>query len=234
MFHAFRSRRFFNSQLKKYPLELQQFNYNKANNLYLNNVDDAFLNGKRCAVIGNSGHLLDQNLADEIDQHDVVFRFSLAPVKGFENKVGQKTTLRIINNKVFSGIKDPMAPEERDDQLLDFINDRILVVSWDNHLFQQSIFKFMHAKQLLFLNPSFKNEICNRYFYRSATTGFIGIILALHYFEKVSLFGFNFYEGDWKKRHYFESCKKYVSEHSHNEEKYIVHTLADQGHITIH
>ena len=93
--------------------------------------------------------------------------------------------------------------------------------------------KYLNKSINSVLNQTFKKEIGDRYFYRSATTGFIGIIFALNYFEKISLYGFNFYEGDWKQRHYYESCTKYTSEHSHHEENYVVHTLADQGYITI-
>lgn len=234
MFHKLRSKRYFLSQLKKYPITKESFLYSKSPLILNSSFDESILNGKRCALIGNSGHLLDQNYASLIDSHDVVIRFSLAPVKGFENKVGTKTSLRIINNKTFSGIKDPMAEEEKDDHLLDFIDDNILVALWEDRHFQTSIFKFSHARQLLFLNQDFRHSICNRYFYRSATTGYIGILLALNLFENISLFGFSFYQGDWKQRHYFEDCKPYISEHSHDQEKYVIESLANQDCLTIY
>ena len=37
-----------------------------------------------------------------IDDYNEVIRFNSAPTKGFESYVGSKTTLRIINNVVFS------------------------------------------------------------------------------------------------------------------------------------
>ena len=234
MFHKFRSKRYFLKQLEKYPLEIENFKFPIESLILNSEFDRSILSGSSCALVGNSGHLLEQDYAQLIDSYDVVMRFNLAPVKGFENKVGTKTTLRVINNKTFSGIKDPMINSNRDNQLLDFIDDNILVAVWEDHHFQSSIFKFSHAKKLLFLNQEFQNNICNRYFYRSATTGFIGAIIALNLFKDISLFGFSFYQGDWNQRHYFESCKKFVSEHSHDQEKFILESFANKKYLTIY
>lgn len=34
-----------------------------------------------------------------IDRHGIVVRMNVAPTKGFEDKVGSKTTFRLLNNK---------------------------------------------------------------------------------------------------------------------------------------
>jgi len=54
---------------------------------------------KSCAVVGSSGLLQRQRVAAEIDGHDMVMRFNMAPVDGYEHIVGGRTTLRMLNSE---------------------------------------------------------------------------------------------------------------------------------------
>ena len=54
-----------------------------------------------CALVGNSGSLMKHNYGDEIDEHNVVMRFNLAPTVGYEKHVGTKTTLRVSEMEYF-------------------------------------------------------------------------------------------------------------------------------------
>lgn len=56
---------------------------------------------RNVAVIGSSGALLGSGLGKTIDTFKEVVRFNRAPTNGFENDVGSKTTLRVVNNHVF-------------------------------------------------------------------------------------------------------------------------------------
>ena len=53
---------------------------------------------KTCALVGNSAILSSGPPAGKfIDAHDVVFRLNQAPTKKYEDRVGKKTTVRILN-----------------------------------------------------------------------------------------------------------------------------------------
>eukprot|EP00250_Pteridium_aquilinum_P003855 c14129_g1_i2 orf=193-1713(+) len=55
---------------------------------------------KTCAVVGNSGILLNQSHASFIDSHDMVMRLNNARIGGFEQHVGSKTTLSFVNSNI--------------------------------------------------------------------------------------------------------------------------------------
>ncbi|XP_061345394.1 beta-1,6-galactosyltransferase GALT29A-like [Gastrolobium bilobum] len=53
-----------------------------------------------CAVVGNSGILLNKDYGKMIDSHEVVIRLNNARVEGFENKVGSKTNISFVNSNI--------------------------------------------------------------------------------------------------------------------------------------
>lgn len=55
---------------------------------------------KTCAVVGNSGILLNQSHASFIDSHEMVMRLNNARITGFEQYVGSKTTLSFVNSNI--------------------------------------------------------------------------------------------------------------------------------------
>lgn len=64
------------------------------------NVEELIKPYKTCAVVGNSGILLNQSYASIIDSHEMVMRLNNARIVGFERHVGFKTTLSFINSNV--------------------------------------------------------------------------------------------------------------------------------------
>ncbi|EFJ10975.1 glycosyltransferase, CAZy family GT29 [Selaginella moellendorffii] len=57
---------------------------------------------RQCAVVGNSGILLNTRYGSFIDSHEAVLRLNNARVTGFEQHVGSKTTLSFINSNVLA------------------------------------------------------------------------------------------------------------------------------------
>lgn len=55
---------------------------------------------KTCAVVGNSGVLLQRNYSKLIDDHDMVMRINNARTSGFEKFVGRKTTISFMNSHI--------------------------------------------------------------------------------------------------------------------------------------
>ncbi|XP_020597374.1 sialyltransferase-like protein 1 [Phalaenopsis equestris] len=53
-----------------------------------------------CAVVGNSGILLNSNHGDLIDGHDLVIRLNNARIHGFHRNVGSKTNLSFVNSNI--------------------------------------------------------------------------------------------------------------------------------------
>ena len=56
------------------------------------------------ALIGSSAKLINSDLGQYIDSFENVVRFNRAVTKNFENSVGEKTTLRVVNNHVFDNV----------------------------------------------------------------------------------------------------------------------------------
>ena len=54
----------------------------------------------KCAIVGNSSILLDQEYGKFIDEHDIVIRFNRAKTKNFEKYAGSKTNLRFCNSQI--------------------------------------------------------------------------------------------------------------------------------------
>ncbi|CAM6031744.1 unnamed protein product, partial [Sphagnum compactum] len=57
---------------------------------------------KSCVIVSSAGSMKKSNLGSFIDSHDIVMRFNNAPIEGYEQDVGKKTTIRIVNSQVVS------------------------------------------------------------------------------------------------------------------------------------
>ena len=72
-------------------------------------------NFSSCAVVGNAGTMHGTKYGAVIDSHDAVFRLNQAPTATYEQWVGKKTTVRLLNRewiKKYSHTKSTWLPHE--------------------------------------------------------------------------------------------------------------------------
>ncbi|XP_059931495.1 CMP-N-acetylneuraminate-beta-galactosamide-alpha-2,3-sialyltransferase 4 isoform X2 [Gadus macrocephalus] len=61
-----------------------------------NEPEDIDLECRTCVVVGNGFSIINTSLGGVIDKHDVIIRLNDAPVRGYEEDVGHKTTMRLF------------------------------------------------------------------------------------------------------------------------------------------
>eukprot|EP00899_Mesostigma_viride_P022303 jgi/Mesvir1/3257/Mv16395-RA.2 len=57
---------------------------------------------RSCAVVGSGGTILGLRQGAEIDDHDLVIRLNVAPVAGYEEDVGTRTTIRVFYPEAYA------------------------------------------------------------------------------------------------------------------------------------
>ena len=131
-----------------------------------------------CAVVGSAGLLLTQDFGEEIDAHDAIFRFNIAPAKGFERHVGSRTTIRMIN-------RHHLGFREFDDEVCLF-----------HTTVDEAMRKYMRIRQK---HPHLPNVPMDMSFYKKVvewnkletpTNGYFGLKLALMLCDRIDIYGF--------------------------------------------
>lgn len=144
-----------------------------------------------CAIVGSAGLLLTQEFGKEIDDHEAIFRFNIAPAKGFEKNVGSRTTLRLINRHHlgFREFKEEIC------------------------LFHTTVEEALrHYVRIATKHPDLPNVPMDMSFYKKVvewnkletpTNGYFGLKLALMLCDKIDIYGFLRTWKGYVKYHYF-------------------------------
>ncbi|XP_013015823.1 beta-galactoside alpha-2,6-sialyltransferase 1 isoform X1 [Cavia porcellus] len=113
---------------------------------------------RRCAVVSSAGSLKSSQLGQEIDDHDAVLRFNGAPTANFQQDVGTKTTIRLMNSQL-------VTTEGR--FLSDSLYNEGILIVWDPSMYHADIPKWYQNPDYSFFNnyKSYRKLHPNQPFY---------------------------------------------------------------------
>lgn len=208
---------------------------------------------KNIAIVGNSSSILNKKLGKVIDEYDDVVRFNKAKIKNFEDYVGAKTTLRVINNPTFECANFGPGWEESDNDsnfALTLRNMNILTIS--PYMIKKNI-KIKYSKQenkYFFLERKFFQFIASIYFFKNLTIflslisilfqrknfsiGLYMILLCIISGIKPNLYGFDLSEDMSLRSHYWEKAGKVGRFHDLSKEHIIIKKLLELNFIKLH
>jgi len=195
-----------------------------------------------CAVVGNSGNMLNSEYGAEIDSREAIFRINYAPTRGYEHYVGSRTTFDVVNQqhtKVFvpevqAGGNLPSAKRSspRESIITVFEVDKPFA---SRHLYPPLLRRFNSANSKLrsrvaVLSPDIvlhAHNVWRRvktmvedtafhkpHYHNKPMSGFFAVMLAVQVCEHVHLYGVSpFRKGD-KLYHYFDQTPAVTASHS--------------------
>ncbi|CAK8576373.1 unnamed protein product [Lathyrus sativus] len=200
-----------------------------------------------CAVVGNSGILLNRNYGSLIDAHEFVIRLNNARVDNYENKVGKKTSISFVNSNILHLCARRTGcfchPYGANVPIVMYICQAV-------HFLDYTVCNASHKSPLLVTDPRF-DVLCSRivkYYslkrfveetgkglelWGSAhdgalfhySSGMQAVMLALGVCDKVSIFGFG--KSPSAKHHYHTNQKAELHLHDYEAEYAFYRDLVD-------
>lgn len=146
-----------------------------------------------CAIVGNSGDLLKMRLGEQIDQYDAVVRNNGAPIEGYTEYVGKKTTFRLLNRGSAKALDKVAA--------LDGTGKEVLIIKTTIHDIMNKMIKGAPIKNPVYLmlgtplGPSAKG------------TGLKAVEYALSVCDTVDIYGFTVDPGYTAWTRYFSESR---------------------------
>ncbi|KAG4198377.1 hypothetical protein ERO13_A05G081500v2 [Gossypium hirsutum] len=200
---------------------------------------------KSCAVVGNSGILLNRDYGELIDGHEIVIRLNNARTEKFEENVGSKTSISFVNSNILHLCARREGcfchPYGRNVPMIMYICQPV-------HFMDYTVCNSSHKAPLLITDPRF-DVLCARIVkYYSAkrfveetrkalgewasthdgsmfhySSGMQAVMLALGICDKVSIFGFG--KSTSAKHHYHTNQKSELRLHDYKAEYAFYHDL---------
>ncbi|KAK8282185.1 hypothetical protein V6Z11_D08G010200 [Gossypium hirsutum] len=201
---------------------------------------------KSCAIVGNSGILLNKKYGNLIDDYEIVIRLNNARIKGFEKQVGTKTNISFVNSNVLhlcakggeSCFCDPYGPNV----------PIVMYICQPVHFADYVMCNSSHEAPMLVTDPRF-DVLCARIVkYYSVkrfveemgktldewgpvhdgslfhySSGFQAVMLALGICDKVGMFGFG--KSASTAHHYHTNQKAELRLHDYEAEYEFYHDL---------
>ncbi|XP_032449362.1 alpha-2,8-sialyltransferase 8B [Lynx canadensis] len=210
-----------------------------------------------CAIVGNSGVLLNSGCGQEIDMHSFVIRCNLAPVQEYARDVGLKTDLVTMNPSVIQRAFEDLVNatwREKLLQRLHSLNGSILWipafmarggkerVEWVNELILKHRVNVRTAYPSLRLLHAVRGYwLTNKVHIKRPTTGLLMYTLATRFCNQIYLYGFWPFPLDQNqnpvKYHYYDSLKygytSQASPHTMPLEFKALKSLHEQGALKL-
>lgn len=213
---------------------------------------------RRCAIVGNSGILLNSSCGPEIDSHDFVIRCNLAPVEEFLGDVGRHTHLVTMNPSVVQRAFQDLANEEERERFLRRLQGLSGSVLWiPAFMAKGGEERVEWAIRLILLHtvdvrPAFPSLrllhavrgywLTNNVQIKRPTTGLLMYTMATRFCEEIHLYGFWPFSQDPQgkpvKYHYYDTLTYEYTSHSSPHtmplEFRTLNTLHRQGALRLH
>ncbi len=185
------------------------------------------------AIIGSSAKMLQNKAGEEIDSFDDVIRFNRAPTAGFEDSVGSKTTLRVVNPHVY--LNGAFTRWDEDEQFVLKLRDTRLVLAREPHLALQRENHIHNSVFLYTVRGNFGADIRKHtgISIELPTVGLMGIMIAVLSDIKPVVYGWST-TVDEPMSHYFNKRSPVCSDcHKWDSEIKIIQQLRDTDQIEI-
>jgi len=200
--------------------------------------------GDSVALVGNSGILCDSNHGGGIDDHDYIVRFNAAPVEGYEEDVGSKTTHRFLNVLLQRGgtLSHTTGTPKN---FITQIRDETVILKWTRGRVQRKArTKIDDSCAVLAIQRSYRQvypKISKEFFDgrnsgSNLSLGLQGVLIFLPLVNRMDLYGFNAYSSkNISNYHYWEDfTKDDQGPHNYDRERDLLEQLDDINGVEVH